>query len=96
MQAMGGMTMDPDGVKRGSKRRHMECVGQANQLSTDVADHGSTAKTRNRNVVGKHYEAARGSGALHKGGFIIKHVGSGPTVNDEVEGSIVADTDAPG
>ena len=52
MQAMGGAAMDLDEAKRGSKGRHVECVGQANQLSTNVADHGSTAKTRNGDIVG--------------------------------------------
>ena len=52
MQAMGGMAMDPDGAKRGSKRWHMECISQANQLSTNMADHGSTVKSQNGNIVG--------------------------------------------
>ena len=67
----------------------MEHIGQPNQLSTDEADHRSVAKTRNGNIVGQHYEATRGSGALHKRRCVGKHVESSPTVNDEADGTVV-------
>ena len=63
---MGSTAMDPDGVQWGLKGRHMECIGQANKLSTNVTDHGAMAKTRNWDVVGQDCKATRSRGALHK------------------------------
>ena len=63
---MGAMAMDPDGAQRGSKGWCVKHVGQLNELSTDTADHGATAKTRNWDIVGQDYKATRSRGVLHK------------------------------
>ena len=69
----------------------MEHIGQPNQLSADGADHRTTAETRNRDIVGQHNAAARGSGVFDKGQFVVEHVGGGTAVDDEADGAICTD-----
>ena len=63
---MSGTTMDPNGVQRGSKGWCVKCIGQINQLSTNAANNRTTAKARNRDIVGQHHKAIRGGCTLHK------------------------------
>ena len=64
---MGGTAMDLDGAQWGLKGWCVEHVGQSNELSSDVANDGAAAKTRNRDIVGQHSMAARGSSVFDKG-----------------------------
>ena len=63
---MCGTAMDSDGAQWGLKGWCVECVGQSNKLSANVANNGAAAKTRNWNVVGQDYEATRSGSMLHK------------------------------